>query len=281
MRIFQPVILVFRGVDPWDFAWNSGCQEASVALGLFWIGEYHKLQSSWWRGRGVLEVRGEFVRFFTRKIAPYNLVFFSKLGILQVRCDVARKKRSHALFLLIEWFWRKSLGFPRLTTFNLFFGKRSPIGQNIICQLGYLYRSSSWVIDVFLLGKMLPPRNTGLLQGYFFSAFIPVSRPYEGHQKFQQIPSHRGCAPPFWPSTSPKVCPLTDQPEGLFFWWEERFSPLMFKQFSSFLEIFASMTEEYLKWFQWWSSLFLWGKKIGSSQAPPMSSMSYKLKNDS
>lgn len=131
---FSNVVLVFRGVDPWDFARNSGCQEASVALGLFWIGEYHKLQSSWWRGRGgVLEVRGEFVRFF---LPEKFCVFFFKAGDPSSEMWCCNKKRSHALFLLIEWFWRKSLVFPgwRPSIFSL--GERSPIGRNIICQLG-------------------------------------------------------------------------------------------------------------------------------------------------
>ena len=69
-----------------------------MALGLFWIGEYHKLQKQlvgFWR----FEVN--LLGFFFQKNSTLQLVvFFSKLGILQVRCVMLQKKtKSCTLFV--------------------------------------------------------------------------------------------------------------------------------------------------------------------------------------
>ena len=167
---FSNVILVFRGVDPWDFARNSGCQEASVALGLFWIGEYHKLQSSWWRGRGFWRFEVNLLGFFTRKIAPYNLFFF-KVGDPSSDMWCCKKKRSHALFLLIEWSPKEITWFSQVDVLQS-------------CLWGSFTSSSSWVIDVFLLVKMLPPKKYRPSSGIFVFRLHPpieaVLRPLSG-----------------------------------------------------------------------------------------------------
>ena len=169
---FSNVILVFRGVDPWDFARNSGCQEASVALGLFWIGEYHKLQSSWWRGRGVLEVRGEFVGFFYQK---NSVVFFQSWGSFKWNVMLQKKNEVMHSFCRLNDLRRKSPGFPRFTSFNLFFGEKISDWTKYHLSIGVALPAAlvEWSM-CFLLVKMLPPKKYRPSSEIFF----PPSSPY-------------------------------------------------------------------------------------------------------